>query len=71
MKAFEARKENKSGIYAAVFKRDKVAWKFHQEQPPGYRKKVHWWVTSAKTEETRLKRLQKLIDEAKAGRRVE
>lgn len=84
LKAIEARKANKSGIYAyeqrsadliepyaAVFKRHKAAWTFHQQQPPGYRKQVHWWVTSAKTEETRLKRLQKLIDEAKAGRRVE
>ncbi|MFN7966028.1 MAG: YdeI/OmpD-associated family protein [Acidobacteriota bacterium] len=84
VKAFAARKENKSGIYAyeqrsadlvepyaSLFKRHRAAWKFHQEQPPGYRKTVHWWVTSAKTEETRLKRLQKLIDEAAAGRRVQ
>jgi uncharacterized protein YdeI (YjbR/CyaY-like superfamily) len=80
LKAFEARKENRSGIYSyeqrsaelvepyqSKLKRSKVAWKFFQSQPPGYRKQMNWWVVSAKKEETRLKRLAKLIEDSSRG----
>jgi uncharacterized protein YdeI (YjbR/CyaY-like superfamily) len=83
MKAFAARKENRSGIYAyeqrspelvepylGKLKRNKPAWQFFQDQPPSYRKVMNWWVVSAKQEETRLKRLDKLIEESAAGRRM-
>ena len=75
LKAFEARKENKSGIYAyeqrrdrleepyaSKFRKNKSAWAFFQAQPPSYRKKVGWWIISAKQEATRLKRLQKVME---------
>jgi uncharacterized protein YdeI (YjbR/CyaY-like superfamily) len=83
LKAFEARKENRSGIYsyeqrnpelvepyAGKLKRNKAAWNFFQSQPPGYRKTVNWWIVSAKKEETRLKRLEQLIEDSAAGRRI-
>lgn len=83
LKAFAARKENRSGIYAyeqrspeliepylGQLKRNKAAWKFFAAQPPGYRKQMNWWIVSAKQEETRLKRLTKLIEESSAGRRI-
>jgi uncharacterized protein YdeI (YjbR/CyaY-like superfamily) len=83
MKAFEARKENRSGIYAyeqrsaelvepyqAKFKRNKAAWKFFQSQPAWYRKVANWWVVSAKREETRLKRLDQLIEDSAQGRTI-
>jgi len=83
LKAFEARKENRSGIYAyeqrgpelvepysGKLKRNKAAWKFFQSQPAGYRKQMNWWVVSAKQEETRLKRLDKLIEESAQRRRL-
>jgi uncharacterized protein YdeI (YjbR/CyaY-like superfamily) len=83
LKAFEARKENKSGIYSYEqrserlpetyenkFKKHKTAWAFFQAQPPGYRKTVGWWIVSAKKEETRLKRLTELIEESAQGRRI-
>ena len=83
LKAFEARKENRSGIYsyeqrspeleakyAAKFKRNKTAWKFFQSQPPSYRKMLNWWVISAKQEETRIKRLEKLIEASARARRL-
>jgi uncharacterized protein YdeI (YjbR/CyaY-like superfamily) len=41
-----------------------------QAQPPSYRRAVGWWVVSAKKEETRLKRLQKLIEESAQCRRI-
>ena len=81
--AFKARRENRSGIYAyeqrpqdlpepyaGKFKKHKAAWKFYQVQPAGYRKLTTWWIVSAKQEETRLKRLAKLIETSAAGRRV-
>jgi len=84
VKAFGLRKEEKSGVYAyenrksAVlgenaekrFRARRKAWDFFQGQPPGYRKLATWWVISAKREETRQKRLEKLIAESEAGRRM-
>jgi uncharacterized protein YdeI (YjbR/CyaY-like superfamily) len=83
MKAYEARKENRSGIYsyeqraaelvepyASQFKRNKAAWKFFQAQPPGYRKIMNWYIVSAKLEQTRLARLEKLIDASAKGQRM-
>ena len=83
LKAFTARQENKSGIYsyeqrsselpaqyAKKLKKNAAAWKFFQAQPPSYRKAVNWWIVSAKQEEARLKRLDKLIDDSAGGRRI-
>src|SRR5438105_267157 len=77
LKAFQARKENKSGIYSYEqrseglpepyerrLKSNKAAWDYFQAQPPWYRKTAGWWVVSAKKEETRLKRLEKLIEDS-------
>jgi uncharacterized protein YdeI (YjbR/CyaY-like superfamily) len=79
--AFEARREIRSGIYAyeqrtaslpepyfGQLKKHKAAWKFFESQPAWYRKQISWWVVSAKKEETRAKRLEKLIAESAAGR---
>src|SRR5690348_8462049 len=81
--AFASRRENKSGIYSYEQRRDQleepyqgllrandVAWAFFQAQPPWYRKAAGWWVVSAKKEETRQKRLAKLIDDSVAGRTI-
>jgi len=38
------------------------AWEFFQAQPPGYRRTISFWIMSAKKDETRLRRLQQLID---------
>ena len=83
LRAFEARTENKSGIYsyeqrpaelvepyAGIFRRNKPAWKFFQAQPPYYRKTMTWWIVSAKREATRLKRLAQLIERSAAGERI-
>ena len=80
--AFAARRENRSVIYSyeqraaewtepyhSQFKANAAAWAFFDAQPPGYRKKLCWWVVSAKQEATRLKRLEKLIAESAHRRR--
>ena len=48
----------------ARFKKTKGAWRFYQEQPPGYRKQTARWVLSAKREETQERRLATLIDDS-------
>ena len=83
LKAFAARRENRSGIYAyeqrsaelpepyaRAFRQNRVAWKFFQAQPPGYRKQLMWWIVSARQEITRLARLEKLIAASAEGRRL-
>jgi uncharacterized protein YdeI (YjbR/CyaY-like superfamily) len=83
LKAFAAREENRSGIYSyeqrtpelpnqygKKLKKDLAAWKFFQAQPPSYRKAANWYVLSAKKEETRLKRLDALIEYSAQGRRI-
>ena len=82
-RAFESRKETRSGIYSyeqrsptlpepyeRSLKENQAAWDFFQAQPPSYRKLAFWWVVSAKKEETRVKRLEKLIDWSARGRRL-
>ena len=77
MAAFDARKENRSGIYSYEqrsanldapyekrLRQNKAAWDFFYAQPPSYRKAIGWWIVSAKQEVTRLKRLEKLITES-------
>jgi uncharacterized protein YdeI (YjbR/CyaY-like superfamily) len=84
LKAFEAREESNSRIYAYEnkdkigldpameerFRANEQAWHFFQAQPPGYRKMATFWVMSAKQEATRLRRLDQLIADAAAGNRV-
>jgi uncharacterized protein YdeI (YjbR/CyaY-like superfamily) len=52
------------------FKKNKTAWVFFEAQPPGYRKKVTWWVMSAKQDDTRDSRLARLIASSAAGKRL-
>lgn len=46
------------------------AWAFFEAQPPGYRRHAANWVTSAKREETRARRLATLIDDSANGLRI-
>lgn len=83
LKAFEARSADKTAIYsyeqrapelaeayAGELRANAAAWEFWQKQPPWYRKTASWWVTSAKKEETRRKRLASLIEHSAAGRPI-
>jgi uncharacterized protein YdeI (YjbR/CyaY-like superfamily) len=48
----------------ARFKETAGAWEFYEDQPPGYRRQAALWVTSAKREETRERRLATLIEDS-------
>ena len=75
LKAFEARQENRSGIYsyeqrpeqldepyASIFRKNKAAHSYFESRSRSYRRAVIWWIISAKREETRLKRLEQIIE---------
>ena len=83
LKAFELRDEKRSRIYAYErahqsfapddekrFRANKKAWKFFNEQPPWYRRVATHFVVSAKRDETRARRLEKLIDISAQGKRL-
>ena len=49
------------------FKRDSVAWEFFQATPPGYKKVVLHWITSAMKAETRASRFASLAHASASG----
>jgi len=51
-------------------KKNEAAWSFFQRQPASYRKGVSWWIISAKKEETRRKRLERLMAFSVQGQRL-
>ena len=53
-----------------LFRANRAAWTDWEKRPPGYRKIVLHWVTSAKKPETRARRLAKLIEDSAAGRKI-
>lgn len=82
--AFQKRDGNRSEIYsyeqrknsqlpAAYLKKVRShpdARKFFRTQAPGYQRICSWWVISAKKEETRLKRLDTLIEHSSLQRKI-
>jgi uncharacterized protein YdeI (YjbR/CyaY-like superfamily) len=81
--AFKLLEANKSKIYSyeneeikfpedleQLFKSNNKAWEFFQAMPQSYRKPATRWVLSAKQESTRFKRLQELITDSEAGRKI-
>jgi uncharacterized protein YdeI (YjbR/CyaY-like superfamily) len=82
--AFARRRDNKSAIYSyeqrksaelppeyeARFRQNAAAWDYFQAQAPWYRRTATHWVTSAKKEETREKRLATLIDDSAHARPI-
>jgi uncharacterized protein YdeI (YjbR/CyaY-like superfamily) len=83
LRAFEARREDRSGIYSyeqgeaslvdpyeRQFRRNAKAWEYFQSRPPSYRKAAIHWVMSARKEETRRRRLATLVDDSEHERTV-
>lgn len=84
--AFKRRTAARSGVYTyeqstliavpldrtrlAAFRRNKRAWAFFETLPPSYRKNVFRWIGGAKTEETKDRRFQKLLDACAAKKRL-
>ena len=81
--AFAKADPKKSGIYAYErsharlgeayekrFKANKKAWTFFRSQAPWYQRTLTHYVVSAKREETRQRRLARLIAHSEAGQRL-
>lgn len=82
--AFEARREDRTAVYSheqgeepaltdgetARIRADAAAWAHWDARPPGYRRQVMHWITSAKQPATRERRLEALIEDSAAGRPV-
>ena len=81
--AFEKRTGERTGVYS--FERENAALppeyeerlransaaaEYFDARPPWYRRTATHWVTSAKREETRLRRLAQLIEDSAAGRDI-
>jgi uncharacterized protein YdeI (YjbR/CyaY-like superfamily) len=54
-----------------AFKRNKAAWRYFENAPPGYRRQMLHRICNAKRPETRAARLDKLIAASAAGQRLE
>lgn len=50
--------------FEALFKKNKKAWTLFKSMAPYYQRTATWWVISAKKEETRLRRLNTLIEDS-------
>jgi uncharacterized protein YdeI (YjbR/CyaY-like superfamily) len=83
LEAYERRDPKRTGIYSFEtephklapdyekrFRQNKSAWKFFEEQAPYYKKLMIFRVMSGKKEETRLRRLEQLIESSAQGRRI-
>ena len=81
--AFEARDEKRTAVYAyenrpqalaapyeKELRRNAKAWAFFTALPPAFRRLMAFYVMSAKQEETRRRRLARLIEASAAGRRL-
>jgi uncharacterized protein YdeI (YjbR/CyaY-like superfamily) len=84
LRAYEARTPERTGVYSFErsepaelapeleqrFRANSAAWEWFAARPPGYRSTATHWVVSAKRQETRLRRLQQLIECSAEGRSV-
>jgi uncharacterized protein YdeI (YjbR/CyaY-like superfamily) len=81
--AYARRQAARSGVYSFEqrpdafppelerrFKTRARAWAHFNQQPPGYRRLAIWWVSSAKREETRVRRIEQLITVSAKGLRL-
>jgi uncharacterized protein YdeI (YjbR/CyaY-like superfamily) len=81
--AFAKRSESKSRTYAyeqraatldaaaeRLIRKNKAAWTYFDAQPPSYKKRMAWWITTAKQDETKAKRIAKLIEFSEKGKRL-
>jgi uncharacterized protein YdeI (YjbR/CyaY-like superfamily) len=82
--AFEQRKEAKSRTASyeqeappelgpgavKYFKQHATAWSYYETTPPSYRKRVTWWIMSAKQPTTREKRLAAVVQACAQGKRL-
>lgn len=83
IEAYKKRKEDKSRVYSyekdpvslspefeKKFRANKKAWKFFNSMPPSYQRTAIHGIMTVKREETKLKRLEELINDSAAERKI-
>ena len=83
LRTFHARDHKKSGLssyeratakldaaYENRLQANPKVWAFFHAQPLGYQSTARFWVMSATRAETRLKRLEQLIEDSAQGRTI-
>jgi len=83
LQKFEQRDLSRAGLYsfenapreldkalARRFQLRRIAWEFFLQQPPGYRRTATFWIMSGKKEETRIRRLERVITASENGKRL-
>jgi uncharacterized protein YdeI (YjbR/CyaY-like superfamily) len=68
--SYEMRAASLGPAYEKRFKANAKAWDYFKSQAPSYQRHAKFWVTTAKKEETRDRRLDILIADSAAGRRL-
>ena len=69
-RSYEDRPDDLPESYVVAFReRDAAAWDFFLAQSRSYRRLVIGWILSAKREETRLRRLEGIVEASAGGRR--
>ena len=65
--SFENRPQEFTPVFEKKFRSNKKAWQFFEQQPPSMKRVLIFFVMSAKQEETRERRLTKLIESSARG----
>lgn len=68
--AFENRPREFAPEFEKKFRENRTAWKFFEHEPPSLKRTLIFWVMSAKKEETRIRRLELLIENSAKGVRM-
>ena len=68
--SYERQTVRLEGEYETRLRANPKAWDFFQAQSSSYRKAAIWWVLSPKKEETRLRRLETLIEDSANNRKI-
>jgi len=68
--SYESRPVKLDAAYTRKLRADASAAEFFEQQPPGYRRLIAFWIMSAKQEATRERRLGILIKYSRRGRRI-
>ncbi len=82
--AFSARDEKRTARYSyeranpvldgqtlRALKADRKAYTYFQALPPGMKRLYTFWITSAKREDTRAKRLAVILERCRSGKRID
>lgn len=68
--SYERERAELSAEQRAMLDANPEAAAWFDAQPPGYRKTATWWVVSAKRRDTRQRRMEQLVEDSAAGRKI-